>query len=62
MSWIPTNISTGVEYPEIDDETKAYYEKSFKGKYRFRKVKSKEDAPAPKEAKKVELTSLTDVK
>jgi len=40
MSWIPRNKVTGVEYPAIDDATKAQWEAdpNLRGKYTFKKT------------------------
>jgi hypothetical protein len=58
MAWIPRNKTTGVEYPAIDDATKAQWESDpmLKGKYTYKKtgdaakpvtkaVPAKEDTP-----------------
>jgi hypothetical protein len=54
MAWIPRNKNTGVEYPAIDDATRAQWEAdpNLKGKYTYTKtgepaktVSAKEAAP-----------------
>jgi len=57
-NWIPKNKATGIEYPPIDDATRAKYEQSAytRGKYTFKAVPEPKQptpsAPAPVEAKK----------
>jgi hypothetical protein len=40
MAWIPRNKTTGVEYPAIDDATRAQWEADpmLKGKYTYKKT------------------------